>query len=204
MISLLFLQLLTVAGETGATGAHVVSPVGLVLVSGAGNAIIHPPVPAENNVQAFLCRASLVMKDRVLVRKVICLECHSKFTMYSYINELRTQSVNSLSKEVPDWIKFKEIRTLLFISLLAVDGGWGDWSDWSACSESCGPGTSIRSRQCNNPPPSSGGKQCTGLPVSNKPCNEGSCPGTYRGGVMLFVKSVVMVIEELEIVLLQS
>ncbi|XP_078377130.1 SCO-spondin-like isoform X1 [Oculina patagonica] len=59
-----------------------------------------------------------------------------------------------------------------------VDGGWGDWSNWSACSVSCGPGTSIRSRQCNNPPPGPGGKPCTGLPVSNKPCNEGSCPGS--------------------------
>ncbi|XP_020629634.1 SCO-spondin-like [Orbicella faveolata] len=59
-----------------------------------------------------------------------------------------------------------------------VDGGWGDWTDWSACSASCGPGTSIRSRQCNNPPPGPGGKQCTGLPVGNRPCNEVTCPGS--------------------------
>ena len=65
--------------------------------------------------------------------------------------------------------------------LFAVDGGWGDWTAWSTCSASCGPGTSIRSRQCNNPPPGPGGKQCTGLPVGNRPCNEGACPGsTYQ------------------------
>ena len=54
-----------VVGETGATGVHAVCRVGLVLVSGAGNAITLPQVPAVNSVPDFRCRTSLVMKERV-------------------------------------------------------------------------------------------------------------------------------------------
>ncbi|XP_058951792.2 A disintegrin and metalloproteinase with thrombospondin motifs adt-1 isoform X1 [Pocillopora verrucosa] len=60
----------------------------------------------------------------------------------------------------------------------SIDGGWGDWSAWSACSVTCGPGTSIRSRKCDNPAPSPGGQPCVGLPFANRPCNEGSCPNS--------------------------
>ena len=44
----------TVAGETGLPGALAVNRVGLVLVSGAGNAIIRPQVPVVNSVRDFL------------------------------------------------------------------------------------------------------------------------------------------------------
>ena len=63
------------------------------------------------------------------------------------------------------------------LSVAVVNGGWGNWSEWSACSTSCGSGTSIRTRRCDNPPPSPGGKSCVGLPVGNKPCDLGPCPG---------------------------
>ena len=52
-----------------------------------------------------------------------------------------------------------------------------NWSDWSACSVSCGPGTGVRSMECDNPPPGPGGSPSQGPPFSNKPCNERLCPG---------------------------
>ena len=52
-----------------------------------------------------------------------------------------------------------------------------NWSDWSACSVSCGPGTSVRSKECDNPPPGPGGNPSQGPPFSNKPCNERLFPG---------------------------
>ena len=58
-----------------------------------------------------------------------------------------------------------------------INGGWGDWSDWSACCVWCGPGTSIRRGKYNNLPPDPGGQPCQRPPFSNKPCNEGLCPG---------------------------
>ena len=63
---------------------------------------------------------------------------------------------------------------------VVVNGGWGDWSDWSACSASCGPGNSIRTRRCDSPPPGSGGNPCVGLRLENRPCNLRPCPtGKY-------------------------
>lgn len=60
-------KLLMVVGETGAIGAHVVYRVGLALVSGAGNATIHPQAPVVNLVRDLLSQTSLVTRDFVLV-----------------------------------------------------------------------------------------------------------------------------------------
>lgn len=45
----------------------------------------------------------------------------------------------------------------------SVNGNWGRWDSWSPCSKTCGGlGRRIRRRQCNNPPPSHGGRYCVG------------------------------------------
>ena len=44
---------------------------------------------------------------------------------------------------------------------------------------SCGPGTRIRTRRCDSPPPGPGGR-CIGLPLENKACDDGPCPGSKR------------------------
>ena len=56
-----------VVGETGAIGAHAVYRVGLALVSGVGNATIHPQAPVVNLVRDLLSQTSLVTRDFVLV-----------------------------------------------------------------------------------------------------------------------------------------
>lgn len=45
-------------------------------------------------------------------------------------------------------------------SSLIVDGKWGAWSEPSPCSSTCGEGRQTRIRECDNPPPSSGGLYC--------------------------------------------
>ena len=59
-----------------------------------------------------------------------------------------------------------------------VDGGWGPWSVFGDCSteKTCGPGTKWRSRACDNPPPSHGGKTCEGNNVDVTTCEERTCP----------------------------
>ncbi|XP_044123231.1 hemicentin-1 isoform X1 [Neovison vison] len=57
-----------------------------------------------------------------------------------------------------------------------VHGAWGTWQPWSACSESCGKGTQIRTRLCNNPPPSFDGSYCDGAETQMQVCNERHCP----------------------------
>ena len=55
----------------------------------------------------------------------------------------------------------------------SIDGSWSNWKEWSDCQEQglCGNRTKIRYRECSNPPPSNGGRNCVG---SNFQCN--TCP----------------------------
>ncbi|KAM4861104.1 hemicentin-1 [Thomomys bottae] len=57
-----------------------------------------------------------------------------------------------------------------------VPGAWSAWQPWGACSESCGKGTQMRSRLCNNPPPSFNGPYCSGAETQVQVCNERHCP----------------------------
>ena len=55
-----------------------------------------------------------------------------------------------------------------------MDGGWSKWS-YDDCSVTCGGGSRKKSRFCNNPAPSCGGKKCNGLTVEIEECNEFPC-----------------------------
>ncbi|XP_078352817.1 coadhesin-like [Oculina patagonica] len=57
------------------------------------------------------------------------------------------------------------------------DGGYTNWTE-SECSVTCGGGTKTLTRTCTNPPPSNGGRNCSGLgpAVKNELCNEHECP----------------------------
>ncbi|XP_061187138.1 hemicentin-1-like [Saccostrea echinata] len=58
-----------------------------------------------------------------------------------------------------------------------IDGGWSSWEAWTSCSATCGNGTQSRSRHCNNPTPSDGGKTCTGNTKEQKICHLDQCTG---------------------------
>ncbi|XP_064232008.1 complement component C7 [Aotus nancymaae] len=49
-----------------------------------------------------------------------------------------------------------------------VDGGWSCWSSWSPCVQ----GKKTRSRECNNPPPSGGGRSCIGETTESTQCED--------------------------------
>ncbi|KAI8492359.1 hypothetical protein Bbelb_298120 [Branchiostoma belcheri] len=64
-----------------------------------------------------------------------------------------------------------------------VDGGWGVWTSYGACSATCGAGVESRSRRCDSPAPSAGGKDCPGdldgdgLEEETRACHAGTpCP----------------------------
>ena len=60
-----------------------------------------------------------------------------------------------------------------------VDGGLSEWSAWGTCSKDCGTGTRTRTRNCTNPSPQYGGKDCTDLGdiLQEEDCNTQHCPG---------------------------
>ncbi|CAG04803.1 unnamed protein product, partial [Tetraodon nigroviridis] len=60
------------------------------------------------------------------------------------------------------------------------DGSWGSWSKFGSCSRTCGGGVRSRSRQCNNPPPAYGGRDCPGSSFDYQMCNTEECAGPYE------------------------
>lgn len=50
-----------------------------------------------------------------------------------------------------------------------IYGEWGDWKPW-ICSVTCGRGVDMRTRRCDNPPPSNGGLECTGHSSETREC----------------------------------
>ena len=56
-----------------------------------------------------------------------------------------------------------------------MDGGWGKWSRFSKCSKTCGRGVKSRFRDCNDPSPSDGGKECEGEYFESQDCNTDPC-----------------------------
>uniref|UniRef100_A0A672YPB7 ADAM metallopeptidase with thrombospondin type 1 motif, 14 n=1 Tax=Sphaeramia orbicularis TaxID=375764 RepID=A0A672YPB7_9TELE len=59
------------------------------------------------------------------------------------------------------------------------DGSWGSWSKLGSCSRTCGGGVRSRSRQCNNPAPAYGGRDCPGSAFDYQMCNTEECAGPY-------------------------
>jgi len=57
-----------------------------------------------------------------------------------------------------------------------VDGNWNSFGAYESCSASCGGGTQLSRRYCNNPTPKYNGKSCGGSATRSKKCNTHHCP----------------------------
>ncbi|XP_041049864.1 A disintegrin and metalloproteinase with thrombospondin motifs 2-like [Carcharodon carcharias] len=64
--------------------------------------------------------------------------------------------------------------------ILRHDGNWGTWSKFGSCSRTCGTGVRFRTRQCDNPLPSNGGRECSGQSYEYQLCNTEDCPEHFE------------------------
>ncbi|KAM9391259.1 netrin receptor UNC5A-like, partial [Salvelinus alpinus] len=71
------------------------------------------------------------------------------------------------------------------------DGGWSDWSNWSECGVDC---SMWRSRECTQPSPGTGGKDCQGIDLQSLNCTSQQCLQTANGveDVALYVGIVAV------------
>ena len=63
-----------------------------------------------------------------------------------------------------------------------ADGNWGSWETWGECSKTCGTGSRLRSRECNDPPAMNGGAECVGDNFDQDYCNDYPCTTTPSPG----------------------
>lgn len=57
-----------------------------------------------------------------------------------------------------------------------MNGGWSEWTPYSDCSVTCGSGMKTKTRECNNPAPKHGGKDCDGRDKFDEACLVTDCP----------------------------
>ena len=57
-----------------------------------------------------------------------------------------------------------------------IDGSWTSWAANNPCTVSCGGGTELHSRSCDNPIPEYGGRLCSGDTVKTVDCGMEPCP----------------------------
>ena len=57
-----------------------------------------------------------------------------------------------------------------------MDCAWQSWGPWASCSEACGPGNKMRSRQVSVEA-QYGGANCSGMLDETTSCNGTECPG---------------------------
>ncbi|CAF4070391.1 unnamed protein product [Rotaria sp. Silwood2] len=58
-----------------------------------------------------------------------------------------------------------------------INGGWSNFTNYGPCSATCGNGTQVRTRNCNNPVPAFGGSQCFGDTKETRACSSNRpCP----------------------------
>ena len=89
-------------------------------------------------------------------------------------------------------LSFYDLRGSIWFFLsrfYIVNGNYSDWGPYGECSKTCGGGVKTRKRTCTNPPPASGGADCSvlGPDTSTIECNIQECPGIMENHLRQFL-----------------
>ena len=100
-------------------------------------------------------------------------ECSNKLKNH---NLNRSSLCNAHSNSMFFTIIFISLCYCINISYVKVNGGWSNWMPYTKCSKSCGSGSQVSTRRCNNPTPAHGGMECSGPAERTRECNTNPCP----------------------------
>ncbi|XP_029032306.1 coadhesin-like [Osmia bicornis bicornis] len=89
--------------------------------------------------------------------------------------EIKGCSINKCSSKKIILHEIKFISSLKLCMFSSVNGIWSSWTVWTACTSSCGIGTQLRNRMCNNPSPSGNGTSCSGSASEVRQCFSKPC-----------------------------
>ncbi|KAM5146643.1 A disintegrin and metalloproteinase with thrombospondin motifs 13 [Mantella aurantiaca] len=107
------------------------------------------------------------------------LSCHVSHEDLTSCNRLLVPLLDGTECGQNKWCHKGHCRSLEELNpVAAVHGVWSSWSAFSPCSRSCGGGVIVRKRQCNNPRPAFGGRDCKGSSLQAKMCNMEDCGKT--------------------------
>ncbi len=67
---------------------------------------------------------------------------------------------------------------IIFVEI--VNGNWSEFLPLEECSVTCGEGTQLAERQCNNPPPKNDGTSCQGESQRTQKCHKDPCPSKNK------------------------
>ena len=80
-------------------------------------------------------------------------------------------SVNGKLRSTQWWLEKKNKNTNIYF-LAPRHGGWGSWQPASWAETQCSNGYKTRYRNCDNPCPAHGGRDCSGSKSKRIDCNE--------------------------------
>ena len=147
----------------------------------------HPPTHPPTHPPPYKKNPIYNLRETFQWLKVkSCKSCHislHRFLNLAFIVE-RFHSLNNYLRSRLQSVQTTRhpkvcVDSILFCFLSTVDGDWSNWNKWTACSKTCGEGTQIRIRTCDDPKPLHGGKQCEGAAQEARVCNTRKCPGMF-------------------------
>uniref|UniRef100_A0A3Q4AEC3 Peptidase M12B domain-containing protein n=1 Tax=Mola mola TaxID=94237 RepID=A0A3Q4AEC3_MOLML len=107
------------------------------------------------------------------------LSCHINSDDDSTCKRLLVPLLDGTECAPNQWcLKGRCVSTDELSSSVIVHGSWSSWSEFNPCSRTCGGGVSHRTRECNNPRPAFGGKDCEGPDIEAVLCHQQPCDGT--------------------------
>ena len=115
----------------------------------------------------------ITLKKKLVEINIVLVSIQELYSSEVFVSEYLT-----LGLMISNLTGFNRLQLSHYFFLL-VDGSWSDWNNWGTCSQTCGNGTTSRTRTCTKPTPVNGGRNCSGNDKEVRSCNDKPCASKY-------------------------